>query len=122
MRYTYKIGNNDYCGAIVPNEHHNSIKPCIIKLGQLEDVEEELGIDLITLFKAMKTEVPLYYIDEDNNIIEFKCFCDEYSYHYKEIDLKHEAIGVYTDVCHLEKHLYFKDYGKTWALTKEELE
>ena len=32
--------------------NNKNIDECINKLGQLEDIEEELGIDLITLFKA----------------------------------------------------------------------
>ena len=36
-----------------------------IKLGQLEDIEEELGIDLITLIKALKNGI---WLKEDSNI------------------------------------------------------
>ena len=98
----------------------NVVDEMTYKLGQLEDIEEEIGIDLITLFKALKEQTSIYYIN-GNKIIEFKCFCNEYSYHYKEVDFKREALEIYTDTCHLEKRLYFKDYGKTWALTGEEL-
>lgn len=90
------------------------------KLGQLEDIEDELGVDLITLFKAMNEQQCIYYVG-GNHIIEFECFCNEYFYHYKNIDFQHKSLNIFTDVCHLEKRLYFKDYGKTWALTKEEL-
>ena len=37
----------------------------INKLGQLEDIEEELGIDLVTLFKALKNG--FYFKDYQNN-------------------------------------------------------
>lgn len=80
------------------------------KLGQLEDIEDELGIDLITLFKALNG-----------------CW-------FLQIDTK-KALGdirptlVYQCGWHLRPKLSelpmlyaLKDYGKTWALTKEELE
>lgn len=82
----------------------------IKKLSDLEDIEEELGIDLITLFKALKqgyietrgykaTDIVLAY----NEYIKKWCFY--------EIDE-----GGYGN------SWFLKDYGKTWALTKEELE
>ena len=81
---------------------------CIQKLGQLEDIEEELGIDLVTLFKA---QIDGFYIKgclgiEKINLSDFK-----FNLPKKEV---HRI--VYSD------HFFFKDYGKTWALTKEELE
>lgn len=74
------------------------------KLKQLENIEEELGIDLITLFKALKNGIIMddveYYTfltyDEVTNSYCFKC----------------GGWGKY----------FLKDYGKTWALSKEELE
>ena len=39
---------------------------------------------------------------------------------YYIIDLKHKAFVKI--VCEPIDYFYFKDYGKTWALTKEELE
>ena len=79
------------------------------KLCQLEDIEEELGIDLTTLFKALKNGI--YYIDEH---IQIKIiFSDD-----NRLYITNNAIMVYATKTWLE----FKDYGKTWALTKEELE
>ena len=78
------------------------------KLGQLEDIEEELGIDLITLFKALENGI---YIKELNN-----------DYPYWDFELRHiTGIGIVImwGYC---SNLFLKDYGKTWALTKEELE
>ena len=53
MRLTEKA-NNIYISNVVPNEHHNSIQPIIQKLGQLEDIEEEVGIVLWCLGKAKR--------------------------------------------------------------------
>ncbi len=77
------------------------------KLGQLEDVEDELGIDLITLFKALKNGV---YIKKPS-----------IAYHYVGFDLiEQDSCGDYLFNL-VEGNYYFKDYGKTWVLTKEEL-
>ena len=73
----------------------------IHKLGQLEDIEDELGIDLVTLFKALKQNY--VYVRTNVGIEKNKGF----------------------NICGLELwsqiKLNPKDYGKTWALTKEEL-
>ena len=78
------------------------------KLGQLEDVEEELGIDLITLFKALKNGI----YTKTKNGISFK----------RSNDLR---IRPHTNQWQLYyfsySRVFTKDYGKTWALTKEEL-
>ena len=49
MRLTEKMGI-----AYAPKDFTND-RECCDKLGQLEDIEEELGIDLIALFKALKS-------------------------------------------------------------------
>ena len=91
------------------------------KLGRLEDIEEELGIDVITLFKALKdgiwTNQEQWYGDEKQGKIRF---------FQVRLLLEENAIGcIYNSMWKGEeviRTLYFKDYGKTWALTKEELE
>lgn len=81
----------------------------ITKLGQLEDIEEELGIDLVTLFKALKNGIwyksgrEYYHAIMDFSLVS-KCFREYIPYGKTYI------------------RFYLKDYGKTWALTKEELE
>ena len=84
------------------------------KLGKLEDIEEELGIDLITLFKALKKGVYVKF--------------DSYFGNIGELDIKIVKDNA-TGICYRNKKWYLqeeetlvKDYGKTWALTKEELE
>jgi hypothetical protein len=74
------------------------------KLYKLENIEDELGIDLITLFKAINgfgfwSIYGFEKIEECRTDFVLKCFITE---DFEEI--------------------YFKDYGKTWALTREELE
>lgn len=86
---------------------------CEYKLGQLEDIEDELGIDLITLFKALKQG--FYYKDKER-----KCRSCFVSAHFGSIELKNAGIR-YSTISN-NKYFYFKDYGKTWSLIKEELE
>ena len=81
------------------------------KLGQLEDIEEELGVDLITLFTALQNGV--WYKDyKDNDKIKFTDDIEE-NMKCKEliVPAKYTIIG-----------LKFKDYGETWALDKQTLE
>lgn len=94
----YDISRGNF-GRITDDKIYN-------KLGQLEDLEDKLEIDLITLFKALKDGIyyandyskrpRLYYSDD------YKCWCFEI------------GLGAYV--------IKLKDYGKTWALTREELE
>ena len=83
---------------------------------QLEDIEEEIGIDLITLFKALKNgcfaKETFDYIGRKQTQIIFT----EFTQLYYTDDLDDYLIHIRT------RDYYLKDYGKTWALTKEELE
>lgn len=90
-------------------EDQNKEELVIQKLGQLEDIEEELGIDLKIIGNLIANGI---YISTSLNIEYLKgkhlCF-----------DKNEKCIFAF-----ISPHpivLYFKDYGKTWALTKEEL-
>ena len=85
------------------------------KLSQLEDIEEELGIDLITLFKAQQIYWRIKYIDTG----EYSEIKKSYRVHY---DFTRKQFLVYWEYDYFGFSLELKDYGKTWALTKEELE
>ena len=95
----------------------------IDKLGKLEDIEEELGIDVITLFKALKNG----FYTKSNNGIKFWKEDDKHFVYVR--DLKYD-IEICCEECEnvigavptmfLERST--KDYGKTWALSREELE
>lgn len=124
MRLTRKE-NNYYIGS---NEEWNElIKTKLVdlnyvfkleqKLGQLEDIEDDLGIDLIILFKALKSK-ELYWKTNGYGIIK----------------TTFQTKGLQADVSFIDDHWYISlvyqtlddwellsDYGKTWALTKEEL-
>lgn len=93
------------------------VSNCSQKLGRYEDIEEELGIDFITLFKALKNG--FYSIDKNKHI-----------YTMKPTKGNGGSINFYTCLeCIIAEDTFgdqyifsLKDYGKTWALTKEELE
>lgn len=79
------------------------------KLERIEEIEKELGIDLITLFKAFNG---LWYRSKDGEI-GFSC-------HIALTDTVWELRIIEGDAFP-SKTLALRDYGKTWALTKEEL-
>ena len=99
------------------------------KLGQLEDIEEELGIDLLTLlrechspldfmkrFGVSKAWVFTEYVGKNKKLegkeTLQKCECGWYE--------NGDVITFETkDGWHTNRKI--SDYGKTWALTKEEL-
>ena len=102
-------------------EYEQAEMDIVNKLGQLEDIEDELGIDLITLFKALKngiwTNQEQCYGDEKQDKIRF---------FQVRLLLEENAVGCIHNSMWKGKEvirtLYFKDYQKTWALAKEELE
>lgn len=81
------------------------------KLFDLENIEEELGIALTTLFKAFREGVWCKYTLDIKCAVEL-CFNDGmYGYNQNQY--------YFTD--YKNNEYWLKDYGKTWALTKEEL-
>ena len=119
MRFTsnldtyYKIFHDWGKRNTFEDEHKEEL--AIQKLGQLEDIEEELGIDLITLFKALKNGIWI-----KKTIIEKR--------EIKNVLLFYEDVNLYKDylyACPVDiynERVCIYQYGKTWALTREELE
>lgn len=79
------------------------------KLSQLEDIEEELGIDLITLFSILR---------EKECFVKNSGVCYIMGFSLSGLILMPKAFPY--GEC--EYHVPLKDYGRTWALTKEELQ
>lgn len=104
-RLTYRTDNGEYTG--MPNSIE--IRTALEKLSKIEDIEEEIGIDLTILFKA---------------IMNGFWYKNQYGYHQVDeyeyaIDLESSSlIKLYEEN---GRTFYFEDYGKIWALTKEEL-
>lgn len=119
MRLTVKC-DEEYFSNVVPNEHHNSIKPCVQKLGQLEDIGEELGIDLVLFCNVMKNQV-IYVKGKEPEWADNGTKKDIVKYCVVRFTVE-ELVVRFNEYCSnhvISKPLY--SYGKTWALTKEEL-
>ncbi len=98
----------------------------IQKLGQLEDIEEELGIDLVTLFKAFsKGSMGSVYKFVQND------YSEEYkkgfikpliiNYFFRKPNTNEYQLCIYDSLTGKSYIVDTKDYGKTWALDKNEL-
>ena len=98
---------------ITPNEIDNSIYK---KLKILEDIEEELGIDLIKAVELciQVNSKKVVYTKERWGIDTIKIL-DELDIELFNHRLYSNSKGIYVSL-----DLY--EYGKDWALTKEELE
>ena len=79
------------------------------KLGVLEDLEEEIGIDFITLSKILKQR---FVYNNDQVKIELL------GLHIKSEELC--LYGFVEDTTHAV-YLSLKEYGKTWTINKEKL-
>ena len=84
------------------------------KLSRLEDIEEELGIDLDILFKGAFDGIWFIPPSKDS---ERKEILDGWIDLGTIDKMEHSFCVGNKSLCCLS----FKDYGKTWALTKEEL-
>lgn len=88
------------------------------KLKELEDIEEELGIDLVTLFKALKNG--FYYKISFKNIktgkIDQEIKYTDYCYFYYD----NNSIAYF--LATIDYQFYISSYGKDWTLTREESE
>ena len=83
------------------------IAVAINELREYKSIEEELGIDLVTLIKTLRSGI---------HIID-----DGYPYNDR-VSLIYSSGNPCGFKCKVSDHcVFFKDYGKTWALTKEEL-
>lgn len=90
-------------------EQHKAIcGKAVLELIEYKKIEKELGIDLITLYKCFKS-TKFYVKNLFNEIIEVQSDIVRF-------DIGNGYVYFGTDYCPLSS------YGKTWALTKKELE
>lgn len=112
-RLTYRTDNGEYTG--MPNSIE--IRTALEKLSKIEDIEEELGIDLIPLLTVL-TNGYVFWKD-DGFIYKVKidsitnCCLKVNTWYYVDSNTIGKRYGD-------EFTINFKDYGKTLALTKEE--
>ena len=93
-----------------------SLKQELEKYEQYKNIEDELGIDLVTLFKALKQG---HIWVKDTELKEQIQSCCNY-----QLGMTGNECYFYCQYgcCDTSYDFYkIKDYGKTWALTKEEL-
>ena len=96
--------------------HFKDVDEAYKKLYQLENLEEELGIDLITLFKALKYGV-YYYTSQNQLTHDYVWLYDNYiSVGFRE------KLSYSFMTCFQKQILLFEDYGVTWAIYRPELE
>ena len=95
----------------------------LTKLKHYEDIEEELGCPLEVVFKVFKAlkdgQVIVKHIVGLKNP---KTFLEAHKIAELLFDGKNYGLWIYDNGYGDEFCVYTKDYGKTWALTKEELE
>lgn len=84
------------------------------KLAKLEDIEDEIGLNLGVLFKALKCGI--WYKNEYGQII--KCCVDLINSYLSPNNNTLTGLCLAGD----NHYFYFDAYNKAWALTKEELE
>ena len=119
-RLTKKLKNGTYT-SLIPFNNNGSSRAWLFqvgkKLGQLEDIEDELGIDLFTFVKT--TTQPILYIKNNP-------FDNEIKQAFMTMITRNDNLSkdylIWFERNDKERYLFLlKDYGKTWALTKEEL-
>ena len=86
------------------------------KLHKILEIEEEIGIDLITLFKALKYGVS-YYTSQNQLTHDYVWLYDNYVSASVRDKLSYSLL-----TCFQKQILSFEDYGKTWSLDRKELE
>ena len=95
---------------------HDLFKDIYCKLELLENLEEELGIDLIKAVELCKqvNSKKVVYIKDDYGIYPIKII--------DELDIELFSHRLYKTFGGIYVSWDLYEYGKTWALTKEELE
>lgn len=86
------------------------------KLHEILEIEDELGIELTTLFKALKYGV-YYYTSQNQLTHDYVWLYDNYVSASVRDKLSYSLI-----TCFQKQILSFEDYGKTWSLDRTALE
>ena len=125
MRITKKRKNGFYelkAGAEIYGEE-NGIRLVQI-VGQLEDINEKLGIGVIPLLTALTKGYAFWKNDDDDFIYKVEvryitnCSLKVNTWYYADYNKNGKK---YSKVPFDGFLIGIEDYGKTWALTKEEL-
>lgn len=111
IKHCYKVlERDDLCYEC--KQEHLQLAKWLEKLQQLEDLEEELGIDLITLFNLKK--IYYKYFEESDEIYE------SFEVHF---DITNKILRVYQyPEDEFGISLEISRYGHLWSLDRKELE
>ena len=112
-RLTTKVVYN----YIVPSNVENIEQLCYNKLGQHEDIEDRLGLDISMYVELMQNGFYGYVEDDDHD--------EPYIFYFepRSFTLDDKLITTYWEVSGEVYNEYkLSSYGKLWALTREELE
>ena len=101
-------------------EAREKLEKDLDKLEEYKSIEEEIGIDLFTLFKALKDRQVIF--KHIYGLKKPKIYLETHKIAGLLFDGKNYGLWLYDNGYGDEFCAYTKDYGKTWALTKEELE
>lgn len=112
-RITRKTEHGDYVFVNGKNVCPNELATYI---GEREDLEQELGLDLITTFKALNDTIATR---KENGVIQASWFC--HTLRKKPVDIVNDKLVEEYCILRGDDDFLLKDYGKTWALTREEL-
>lgn len=116
MRYTKK--NDLVFGGYEPISLGLECKGAILnKLGLYEDIDDDIGISWTIVHSALKNGIYWVYKAVEGRFIEYTKKVKGLSFNENGWFI---CEGWFDMGCPIV--LYLKDYGKTWALTKEELE
>jgi hypothetical protein len=130
-RLTRRVSPTSYqCSRPADKFEGNELIRANQKLGKLEDIEEELGISLEVLFKALKDGI--WYkesYEEKHDGYSLVKYDDTKIYYENHVDICKYLNGsrkihlfLPFDNGYNGGNYCLKDYGKTWSLTREELE
>ena len=111
-----RLTNNDYLSDALHLKHktqyeYNNELWQYVK--EREDIEEELGISLVTLIKTLTGTIA---IKNEDGTIDVMWACPRF-----QISIDKSDCWILYGPVEEQKYVSIKDYGKTWALTKEEL-
>lgn len=126
-KYDLAYGQASTWKRKLKNDKYELIENAIDKLGQLEDIEDGMGINLITIFKALKNGIWVKREDKIEKIeittnlrlvLDCNGSTDKMSYWI----LEYQDITYGSDRTKCIDNWFVDKYGVEWALTKEELE
>ena len=130
-RYTEKRTNGVYIVKVkyLLKNLEDGTNEQIDKLGRIEDIEEKLGIDIVTLFKALENGFYVRkFVIENDEYADYREIWDQLNQDIVQIGCtKYFRFRHWYETIEVDKfgnyiEVWLKDYGKSWALTKEELE